>query len=77
MDSPVYALRERLQMSREQFAQHLGLSPHTVALVENGRLRRPRVIWEALRQRGFDAEHLSLRYQLWLRFAQSRSEQVG
>lgn len=65
--SPVSALRSRLQLSEEQFAQWLGLSPITVGLVERGRLRRPKLIWEALRRRGVDADHLAVRYQLWLR----------
>ena len=70
MDSPLRAFRERLQLSPEQLAEHLGLSPVTVRLVEGGRLRKPKVIWEALRRQGYDAEHLSLRYQLWLRLGQ-------
>lgn len=72
MDSPIRALRERLQLDPEQFADYLGLSKVTVSLVERGKLRKPKVIWEALRHRGHDAEHLALRYQLWLRCSQSR-----
>ena len=53
-------------MTPEEFAQWLGLSVHTVSLLERGRLRNPQLVWQALRQRGADAEHLKLRYQLWL-----------
>ncbi len=75
MESPLRALRERLQLDSQQFAEFLGLSPVTVSLVERGRLRKPKVIWEALRSKGYDAEHLSLRYQLWLRLSRSQGHE--
>jgi hypothetical protein len=72
VDGPLSRLREKLQMTPEQFADWLGLTVHTVALVEKGRLRNPQVLWSALRTRGADAEHLKLRYQLWLHTRHSK-----
>ena len=74
MRNPIEQLREKTGLEVEAFARTIDVHPTTVRLVEQGVLRRSRVLWTALERAGYDGRALSKKHEMWLRM---RGKQSG